>query len=83
MILRPSKHSHPDRTVVALSTLIVKRLKKRRVEELTSLKKYSKEAVSGGEFLLMNALGFLYVLGIVEYRQKTDSIEYMGDHHAV
>lgn len=83
MILRPSKHANPDRTVLALSVLLVKRLKKRRIEELTSVRQYAKSAVKGGEFLLLNALGFLYLMGLINYHKKTDTIEFTGDHNAL
>lgn len=83
MILRPSKHANPDRTVLALSVMILKRLKKRRIEELTSLRRYSKSAIKGGEFLLLNALGFLFLLGLINYHKKTDTVEFTGDQNAV
>lgn len=82
-MLRPSKHSHPDRTVVNVSLLLLVRLRGRRVEDYTGLRKYAKKIVSGGDVLFLPALNFLYLLGLVEYRPKTDAIEYVGPNEAI
>ena len=68
-MLRPTKHSHPDRTVISVSLLLLVRLKKRRLDDYDSLRKYAKEAVTGGDVLFLPALNFLYLLGLIEYRQ--------------
>jgi hypothetical protein len=83
MMLRPSKHSHPDRTIINVSMLLLGRLKDRRVEEYDALKKYAKKKVSGGEVLFLPALNLLYLLGLIEYRPKTDAFEYLGPNEAV
>ena len=77
-MLRPSKHSHPDRTVISLALLLLKRLRKRRIEEYGDLLKYARNAVVGGQFLFLYSLSFLYLTGLIEYHPKTDSIEYVG-----
>ena len=78
MILRPTKHSHPDRTVINLSLLILARLSSSRLEDYSALRQFSAKAVVGGEVLLLPALNFLFLLGLVEYRPKTDALEYTG-----
>lgn len=83
MMLRPSKHSHPDRTVINVSMLVLGRLKARRVEEYDALKKLVKKNVSGGDVLFLPAMNLLYLLGLVEYRPKTDAFEYLGPNEAV
>ena len=82
-MLRPSKHSHPDRTVVNVSLLLLSRLRKRRLEGYSALRSYAKKAVSGGDVLFQPALNFLFLLGLIEYRPKTDAIEYVGPNEAV
>ncbi|WP_422909208.1 ABC-three component system middle component 8 [Pseudomonas sp. MAC6] len=82
-MLRPTKHSHPDRTLINVSLLLLVRLKSRRVEEYAGLRKYAKKVVAGGDVLFLPALNFLYLLGLVEYRPKTDAIEYVGPNEAV
>jgi hypothetical protein len=78
MILHPSKHSHPDRTVVNVSILLLGRLKARRVEDFDALKKFVKKNVSGGDVLFLPAANLLFLLGLVDYRPKTDAFEYVG-----
>jgi hypothetical protein len=82
-MLRPTKHSHPDRTVINVSLLLLARLRVRRLENYDSLRKYAKKAVDGGDVLFLPALNFLYMLGLIDYRPKTDSLEYVGTNEAV
>lgn len=77
-MLRPTKHSHPDRTVVNVSLLLLSRLKKRRLEAYYDLRAFSKKSVKGGDVLFLPALNFLFLMGLVDYRPKTDSVEYLG-----
>lgn len=82
-MLRPTKHSHPDRTVINVSLVILSRLKDRRVEEYDMLRKFAKKNVVGGDVLFLPALNFLYLMGLVEYRPKTDAVEYVGKNETV
>lgn len=82
-MLRPTKHSHPDRTVINVSLLLLSRLKDRRVDEYDVLRKFAKKHVVGGEVLFLPALNFLYLMGLVEYRPKTDAVEYVGPNEAI
>jgi hypothetical protein len=82
-MLRPTKHSHPDRTVINVSLLLLARLRARRVDEYDVLRKFAKKSVSGGDVLFLPALNFLYLLGLIEYRPKTDAVEYMGPNEAI
>ena len=81
-MLRPSKHSHPDRTVIHAAMLVLARLRGRRVEEYGLLKEFVKKHVKGGEVLFLPALNVLYLLGLIEYRPKTDALEYVGSNEA-
>lgn len=82
-MLRPTKHSHPDRTIIGVALLLLGRLKSRRLDEYDGLRKYARKAVAGGDVLFLPALNFLFLLGLVEYRPKTDSIEYRGPNEAL
>ncbi len=77
-MLRPTKHSHPDRTVINVSLLLLARLKSRRLEDYDNLRKYAKKTVSGGDVLFLPALNFLYLMGLIDYLPKTDAVEYVG-----
>jgi hypothetical protein len=82
-MLRPTKHSHPDRTIINLSVVLLARLKNRRLDDYYGLQKYAKRQVSGGDVLFLPALNFLYLMGLIDYRPKTDSVEYLGPHEAI
>lgn len=82
-MLRPTKHSHPDRTVINVSLLLLARLKLRRLDDYDSLRKYAKRIVVGGDVLFLPALNFLYLMGLVDYRPKTDAVEYVGPNEAI
>ena len=82
-MLRPSKHSHPDRTVINVSLLLLIRLRVRRLDDYDSLLAYAKKAVTGGDVLFLPALNFLYLLGLIEYRPKTDAVEYVGPNETI
>lgn len=82
-MLRPTKHSHPDRTVVNVALLLLTYLRKRRLDGYSALRGYAKKAIAGGDVLFLPALNFLFLLGLIEYRSKTDAIEYVGPNEAV
>lgn len=82
-MLRPTKHSHPDRTVINVSLLLLARLRERRVDEYDVLRKYAKKSVTGGDVLFLPALNFLYLMGLIDYRPKTDAVEYVGPNEAL
>lgn len=82
-MLRPTKHSHPDRTVVNVSLILLKHLRKRRFDRYGDLRALAKKNVTGGDVLFLPALNFLFLLGLIEYRPKTDAIEYVGPNEAL
>lgn len=82
-MLRPTKHSHPDRTVINVSLLLLERIKARRVEDYDGLRKYVKKAVVGGDVLFLPALNFLYLMGLIDYRPKIDAVEYVGPNETI
>jgi hypothetical protein len=82
-MLQPTKHSHPDKTVIYMSFLLLKRLKSCRIDQLDSLLKFAKNNIVGSDVLFLPALSFLYLLGVIEYRSKTDAIEYIGPHETI
>jgi hypothetical protein len=82
-MLRPSKHSHPDRTVVFAALLLLRRLKARRIDEYDKMLAFIAKAIKGGTFLFLPALNFLFLLGLIEYHPKTDSFEYIGPNEAI
>ena len=82
-MLRPTKHSHPDRTVINVSLLLLGRLKARRVDDYDVLRTFAKKSVTGGDVLFLPALNFLFLMGLVDYRPKTDAVEYVGPNEVI
>ena len=82
-MLRPTKHSHPDRTVINVAMIVLMRLKNLRIANYSDLLSYAKKNVIGGDVLFLPALNFLFLMGLVEYRPKTDSIEYISDNETI
>ncbi|MEI9988121.1 MAG: ABC-three component system middle component 8 [Aliidongia sp.] len=82
-MLRPSKHAHPDRTIINVALLLLARLRARRLCEYDGLFKYARKAVIGGDVLFLPAINFLFLLGLVDYHPKTDALEYVGQNEAI
>ncbi|MFM7469731.1 MAG: ABC-three component system middle component 8 [Vampirovibrionales bacterium] len=77
-MLKPTKHSHPDRTILAVSSLILKRLLEKRLESYEELKKFITSKTDGVESLILPSIDLLFLLGVLEYRPKADAFEYTG-----
>lgn len=82
-MLRPTKHSHPDRTVLSVALILLARLRSRRLEDYDALRNYTKAKVLGGDVLFLSAINFLFLMGVIEYRPKTDAFEYIGPNEAI
>lgn len=78
MFLTLNKHADPNKSVLAVSARILKILRKKRAESFIVLSEKLERENSGAKLLLPLALNLLFLLGLVEYRPKTDSIEYVG-----
>ena len=77
-MLRPAKHSHPDQSIVYLSSVLARHLRRRRVESYSGLLDLARRSVGGAEDLFAPTLSLLFGLGLIEYRRKADSFEYVG-----
>lgn len=78
-MLLPNKHSHPDRTVLAGATILLKELRKKRVVAFDDLAgSLAAKTGSSAEFLFLPAVNLLYILGLLEYLRAVDAFEYRG-----
>ena len=59
MMIRPSKHNDPDKTLIYASFLILKRLKKSKIVSYEDLLCFIKKEITSGEYLFLPALNFL------------------------
>lgn len=82
-MLRPTKHSHPDRTVINVALKLLARLRARRLDDYSSLRKHAKKSVTGGDVLFLPALNILYLLGLIRYLPKRDAVEYIGPNEGI
>jgi hypothetical protein len=65
-----------------MAMILLARIMSRRLEGYSPLRLYAKKSVAGGDVLFLPALNFLFLLGLIEYRPKTDSIEYVGPNES-
>ena len=77
-MLRPTKFSHPDKTIIAKATLILGHLRKKRLVQYDELLAVTKSASDTTDILFLPAINLLYLLGLVEYIKKIDAFEYTG-----
>ena len=77
-MLTAKKHLNLDVSVMRVATIILRELHRRGVvgefEKLRGV--VIRRVGSDGDLSFMPALGFLYLLGRVEYHLKNDTIEY-------
>lgn len=77
-MLRPTKHTDPRRSVLAVAGKILQHLRRRRVASFVEIRDKIRAADAANDSLVPLALTLLYGLGLVEYKLKTDSFEYVG-----
>jgi hypothetical protein len=72
-MLFPNKHSHPDRTTLAVAGTMMKHLARNQVVEYDALLNACRSHGPSTEFLFTPAISLLYLLGLVEYLPTSDS----------
>lgn len=77
-MLRPNKHSDPDLTVLPVAGKILERLRTDRIAPLPVLREEACGDRLEKQALFVPAIHTLYLLGLVAYRSKSDSFEYVG-----
>lgn len=77
-MLRPNKHSDPRLTVLPVAGELLKKLRQKRSCTIDDLRTHVESIGSDRVPLLLPSMAVLYLLGLVEYRRKTDCMEYVG-----
>ena len=77
-MLRPSKHMNPDRSILAVSSVLLAHLKKSRIEGYSALVDHALSQAEDVDTLFASSISLLFLLGLVEYLPRTDSFEYVG-----
>lgn len=76
-MITPKKHLNLDVSVLRVSAIMLRELKKRRIMEFSSLRhRVLKSAGGDAELVFSPSLSFLFLLGKLEYHVKNDSFEY-------
>jgi len=76
-MLKPSKHSNPNKTILAVSSIMLAYLMRYRAASYDKLYETVKKKFTGADVLFVPSLNFLYSLGLLEYQSKTDMFEYI------
>jgi hypothetical protein len=77
-MLRPNKHSDPQLTVLPVTGELLKKLRQKRSCTISELRQHVEELGPDRTPLLLPSIALLFLLGLVEYRRKTDCMEYVG-----
>jgi hypothetical protein len=77
-MLLPNKHSHPDETVLAAATLLLKKLRRKRAVQFDELKAVLNRKSDSADYLFTPAISLLYLLDLVDYKETIDTFEYSG-----
>lgn len=63
---------------MSVAVLLLAKLKRDRIGTYVNLRGHAQSRVAGGDILFVPALSVLFLLGLIEYRPKNDSFEYVG-----
>lgn len=77
-MLRPNKHSDPELTVLPVAGKLLAFLRMKRTASVASIREHVCGDRAEVEPLLVPAIDVLYLLGLLAYRRKADSFEYLG-----
>ena len=77
-MLRPTKHTELDRTVLAVAAAILSCIRSKKVESLPALRALVRDQSFENDILIVPALNLLYAFGLIEYQPKADIFEYRG-----
>jgi len=77
-MIQPSKHAHPDKTLIAVSFTLLTQLRSMRFVEFDELRRHLSKQNPDSDSLFLPALNLLFLLGLVAYQKHNDSFEYIG-----
>lgn len=81
-MITPTKYMDLDLSVVRVSSLIIKLFEKSEILEYSEVLEYLVgKAGEDVKHVFVPALGFLYLLGMIEYHLQTDSLEFTGKNN--
>lgn len=81
-MIQPNRHTDPDLTVLNVASIILKKLKRTNIKTFTELSNIVYVDNPSADKLFLPSLQFLFLLGLIEYHPKNDSIEYLKKDEA-
>ena len=76
-MLTPEKHLDLDTSVLRVSSLLLKELQRKGVVDYEKLRHLvERRTGTDGSFAFMPALNVLFLLGLIDYHVKNDTVEY-------
>jgi hypothetical protein len=76
-MITPQKHLNLDVSVLRVSALVLREVRRRRVIEFPTLRSRIVRLVgSDADLVFLPALSLLFLLGRLEYHSKNDTLEY-------
>lgn len=77
-MLKPSKHTEIDHTLLAVSATVLRHMRHKQIESYVAVRDLVRKQSFTNDVLFVPALNFLFALGLVDYRPKADILEYTG-----
>lgn len=77
--IQPDKHTHPDKTIISSSYILLKLLVKHRTVSFVKMQEAIEAYTQSGAILFIPAISLLFLLGVVTYHPKNDTFEYIGN----
>lgn len=77
-MLKPTKHTDPNRSLLVITAVMLDRLRRRRLIPFDDLRDDLRAKHTGVDRLFVPALNLLHMLGLIQYHMKIDSFEYVG-----
>ena len=82
-MIRPSKHLDLDRSVLRVSSEVLRTLRKHRIMKYDAVVGFIGRKVGDtGDVVVGPALNLLFLLGRIEYHAKNDTFEYLENERA-
>ncbi|MCD0458618.1 ABC-three component system middle component 8 [Roseiconus lacunae] len=77
-MIQPNKHAHPDKTLLAVTSSLLRQLRSKRTLQFDELRQHLAKSHPEATSLFLPAIDLLFILGVVVYRKQNDSFEYTG-----
>lgn len=81
MMIFPTKHSNPDKTVIAVVFIILSSLKMKHSQSYFNLRALVRDRKC--DALFIPAMDLLFLFGLINYYPQTDTFEFTGKKYEI